>query len=501
MIYDTDPHQPFLFSEPAFVPPAAGPRPRSRSLSTWRPLSRMGRHFVVDTNILLDDPSILNRAGSDHLCLPLDVLVELDRFKQQSGISGAHARSVHRILSDIFSRSEHPLGAVATRDGGSVQLVPYDPADARRVPVLRKLDRLLFQPSTADHRILACALLLRHHVEGPVVLVTRDLNLALKARVFAIETKPGLLRPNQDESGPPFPPVLDVSIYDLQRFASSGQLEVDPECCVRVALNEYLLLRGGEGQTIPARYHGKGLFRRLLAPSGLQTGLGAALKPLNFGQRCYVDSLLDPQIQLVTCHGSAGTGKTLLAIAAGLHLFLSGSYQGLIVSRPIVPAGDDLGYLPGTLEEKMHPWLQPIHDAFQHLVATANGKKACRRNPLHAEAAPAGSPLRQFVQAGVIEVQPLCYIRGRSIANRFFLLDEAQQLTPAEAKTAVTRMGAGAKLVLAGDPDQTDHPSLDSWSNGLSYTQRRLANLPFAAHIELRKSERSTLAEAAARLM
>jgi PhoH-like ATPase len=153
------------------------------------------------------------------------------------------------------------------------------------------------------------------------------------------------------------------------------------------------------------------------------------------------------------------------------------------------------------MEDKMHPWLQPIHDAFQYLVASANGKKSSRRNAVPCGAAPAASPLRQFVQAGVIEVQPLCYIRGRSIAHRYFLLDEAQQLTPAEAKTAVTRMGSGAKLVLVGDPDQTDHPALDSWSNGLSYTQRRLANLPFAAHLELRKGERSTLAEAAARLM
>ena len=202
----------------------------------------------------------------------------------------------------------------------------------------------------------------------------------------------------------------------------------------------------------------------------------------------------------MTCYGQAGTGKTLVAMAAGLHGVFSRDFNGLTVSRPVVAMGDQLGFLPGSLEEKMRPWLQPIYDALELLMSpqSKQGPKRKRNKP---ENETIKKPYDDLVNQGVIEVEALCYIRGRSIPNRFFILDEAQQLTPQEAKTVVTRMSKGSKLVMVGDPAQIDHPYVDSRSNGLVYTRQRMRGQGFAAHVTLSRGERSDLAEAGASLM
>jgi PhoH-like ATPase len=233
------------------------------------------------------------------------------------------------------------------------------------------------------------------------------------------------------------------------------------------------------------------------------------LKPLNLGQQCLLDALLDRNVALVTCYGQAGTGKTLLAVAAGLHLFWSQVYSGLTVSRPVVAMGETLGFLPGTLNEKMKPWLQSIYDAFELLLPsnpTAEvGKKQKKASVPEVSQNNGGDtpvkPYAQLIEQGIVEIEALCYIRGRSIPNRYFVLDEAQQLTPLEAKTVVTRMSKGSKLVMVGDPAQIDNPYVDSRSNGLVYTRNRLKGQAITAHVCLTKGERSPLAEAGATLM
>ena len=233
------------------------------------------------------------------------------------------------------------------------------------------------------------------------------------------------------------------------------------------------------------------------------------LRPLNLGQQCLLDALLDRDIALVTCYGQAGTGKTLLAVAAGLHLFWSQIFSGLTVSRPVVAMGETLGFLPGTLNEKMKPWLQSIYDAFELLLpANPTGEMGKRQKKPGTPEVPstngAGTSLKpyaQLIEQGIVEIEALCYIRGRSIPNRYFVLDEAQQLTPLEAKTVVTRMSKGSKLVMVGDPAQIDNPYVDSRSNGLVYTRNRLKGQPITAHVCLTKGERSPLAEAGATLM
>ena len=215
-----------------------------------------------------------------------------------------------------------------------------------------------------------------------------------------------------------------------------------------------------------------------------------------------------PRVQKKIDHQLGLSGKTLLAVASALHATFEGTYAGVTVSRPVVPLGDTLGFLPGSLDEKLHPWLKPIFDALEYLTTppdAADRAKKPRKMTTSGHAITQGGlpqkPYQPFLDSGLIEVEALCYIRGRSIPNRFFILDEAQQLTPLEAKTIVTRMARGSKLVMVGDPAQIDNPYVDRRSNGLVYTRDRLEHQTFTAHVTLERGERSDLAEAGARLM
>ncbi|NNC89571.1 MAG: PhoH family protein [Akkermansiaceae bacterium] len=465
-----------------------------------------GKNFVLDTNVLLHDPACLGRFKENHICIPVDVLAELDRFKNEQSDRGANARSVHRRLTEMFSVAESLTDGVATEGGGTVRLVVYDPNSSERTSAqLQLFHRIFPDRERVDHRILACTLLVAQHNESPCVLVTKDLNMQLKARAVGITCQDYLNdKVDPREVANYEMRRIEVDPNELQRFASSGDLECGHERRKEVVLNQYVLLQVNAKQTMPARLDANGVFRRLQIPEALRIPDGNSLKPLNLGQKCLVDALLNPDISLVTCYGQAGTGKTLMAIASGLHEVYGRRFNGLTVSRPVVSMGDQLGYLPGSLDEKMRPWLQPIYDALD-LLTTPPAKPGSRRKQGKKEGASAESgvqkPYEILVEQGVIEVEALCYIRGRSIPNRFFVLDEAQQLTPQEAKTVVTRMSRGSKLVMLGDPAQIDNPYVDSRSNGLVYTRNRLKGQAFVGHVSLSKGERSPLAEAGAQLM
>ena len=475
--------------------PAAGRtrRPTAPDASyDWQRYGLVSPHqkaktFVLDTNVLLHDPGCVDRFADNHICIPVDVLSELDRFKNEQNDRGASARAVHRKLSEVFQQGGTAVTTgVPTGGGGSIRLAAF---------------------SAEDHRILACALMVREQNTSPVILVTKDLNLQLKARAIGIACEDYL----NDKAE-----IRDVASYDLQRlvvdpmelqrFASSGVITLPPGEADGLAVNEYVLLQVSEKQTMPARHAGKGRFVRLQVPESIKVPKGQPIRPLNLGQQCLLDALLDPDISLVTCYGQAGTGKTLLAVAAGLSEVFQRRYDGMTISRPVVAMGETLGFLPGTLNEKLRPWLQPIYDALDIVMrpsAPANAgprrKQEKKQQTLDLDSAP--KPYDALIEQGILEIEALCYIRGRSIPNRFFILDEAQQLTPLEAKTIVTRMSRGSKLVLIGDPAQIDNPYVDSRSNGLVYTRNRLKGEACSAHISLSKGERSPLAEAGAKLM
>ncbi|WP_205619038.1 PhoH family protein [Rubritalea marina] len=483
-----------------------GTRRRLKEFGLRAP-NQEAKNFVLDTNVLLHDPSCLNRFAENHVCIPADVLSELDKFKNEQSDRGANARRVHRRLSEVFGNSHDVTKGVETEGGGTLRMIIYDPSFCmENSEILAQFLRVFPDRERVDHRILAATLLLVEYNESPVVLVTKDINMQLKARAVHIDC--------QDYLNDKVDPIevsnyemreVDVDAAELQRFASSGHLRVEHERRNGVVLNQYVLLRAGEKQTMPARLDSDGVFVRLQVPDALRIPDGHHLKPLNLGQKCLIDALLNPDISLVTCYGQAGTGKTLVAVAAGLSEVFNREYNGITISRPVVAMGDSVGFLPGDLDEKMRPWLQPIYDALELLMSPpAGSNKPARRKQAkkdQAQSTTTAKPWEVLVEQGIIEIEALCYIRGRSIPNRFFVLDEAQQLTPLEAKTVVTRMSRGSKLILVGDPAQIDNPYVDSRSNGLVYTRNRLKGQPFTAHVSLSRGERSPLAEAGAKLM
>ncbi|MGE9269237.1 MAG: PhoH family protein [Verrucomicrobiales bacterium] len=464
--------------------------------------SQLVKNFVLDTNVLIHDPNCLGRFKEHHLCIPVDVLSELDRFKSEQSERGANARRVHRELTSLFSSSSAITRGVPTEGGGTLRMVIYDPTSCpKNSELLNHFHRVFPDRERVDHRIMAATLLLMEHNTAPVILVTKDINLQLKARAVGIDCEDYL----NDKVDPREVTTYDirrisVDASEMQRFASSGELEIPHERRPEVVLNQYVLLEASEKQTMPARLAAEGRLVRLQIPEALKIPDSIALKPLNLGQRCLIDALLNPEISLVTCYGHAGTGKTLVAVAAGLHELFNRKYTGVTVSRPVVAMGEQLGFLPGTLEEKMKPWLQPIHDALDLLMRPPKANGPRRKQKVGGDQA-VKKPYEELLDQGVIEVEALAYIRGRSIPNRFFVLDEAQQLTPQEAKTVVTRMSRDSKLVLVGDPAQIDNPYVDSRSNGVVYTRNRLKGQPFVAHVPLSRGERSELAEAGATLL
>src|SRR3954462_9646010 len=283
---------------------------------------------------------------------------------------------------------------------------------------------------------------------------------------------------------------------------------------------------------MPARYYGDGVVRRLKLPDFVKAPGGIPIRARNLEQQFFMDALLDDSIAMLTCYGKAGTGKTLLSTACALYQTYDDTsrYDGVSISRPVIALGKDIGFLPGTLEEKMKPWLQPYHDALEVLIPSkppkdpqfaskkVSKKKHKNREELFATMTPPPAhnghngyggnsnaapvkPYERLLKSGLVEIEALAFIRGRSIARRFFILDEAQQLTTHEVKTVITRISEGSKIVLIGDPAQIDNPYVDARSNGLVYCFNRMKGQAISAHVKLTKGERSKLAELAADLL
>jgi PhoH-like ATPase len=385
-----------------------------------------------------------------------------------------------------------------------------------------RLRAILPDLTKKDNRILACALFVQERFPPPTILVTKDVNVQLKARAVGLESQDYLNDkvPASDDEASYREVALDQ--YELQRFCSEGAYTLSASAGAPLFLNEYVLLRSPEGKTMPARHYGEGVLRRLKLPDFVKAPGGIPIRARNLEQQFLMDALLDESLSLITCFGKAGTGKTLLSTACALHQLQDEHcrYDGLSISRPIISLGKDLGFLPGSLEEKMRPWLQPYHDALEVLIPSKPPKepqfaakkvarpKGKRQNlPPAPILAPTGAPgaalkpYERLLRSGLVEIEALAFIRGRSIARRFFILDEAQQLTPHEVKTVITRISEGSKIVLIGDPAQIDNPYVDARSNGLVYCHNRMKGQPLAAHVKLTKGERSRLAELAADLL
>ncbi len=438
----------------------------------------MQKYFVLDTNVLLHNADSIGSFTDNVVVLPMSVIEELDRFKSHNNELARNARHVIRQLDQL--RIKGNLGQGVQMDNGGTLLIYHE----------RDLVDHGMDMRVADNRILGVAYTLLQQGKR-VIFVSKDINARLKADALGI----GVMdfekqKVNFDElfSGNCQQTVTGA---EIDRFYAEKRLEVTS--CSPVP-NEFILLidENDQKHTALARSSNGGVLVPLIPDYNEAFGL----KPRNKEQRMALELLLDPEVQLVTMVGQAGTGKTLLALAAALETTIHfHRYERILVSRPIIPMGKDLGFMPGDKDEKLMHWMQPIFDNLTLLMASPGRKHGEKQEESVKQ------KVDRLMRDNIIELEALTYIRGRSIPNQYVIVDEAQNLTPHEVKTIVSRAGEGTKVVLTGDPEQIDNPYLDSSSNGLSYAVERMKGQPMHGHITLRRSERSSLAGAAAEFL
>ncbi len=441
----------------------------------------MKKNFVLDTNVLLHDPRSIFGFEDNDVVIPIYVIEEIDNFKRDLSTLGRNARQVSRYLDEFRVQGKLAEGVAIAADKGRIRVLVAD----------RKLPHAAGDGHSTDDKILAVALELREREQNlPTVFVTKDTNLRIRADALGLHAEDydveGLAALDDLWSGIA---EVDVAAEHVNDFYANGTIPWAPEGDPPPP-NAFVLLRdrANPQHSAVGKYSAaKQAFVKLIQTP--KEGVWG-IRPRNKEQSFALDLLLNDEVRLVTIVGKAGTGKTLLAIAAGLQKTMEdGVYQKLLVSRPIFPLGRDIGYLPGSVEEKLNPWMQPIFDNVEYLMNLSRSEKK------------AGRGYHELLDLGILEIEPLTYIRGRSIPNQFIIVDEAQNLTPHEVKTIITRVGDGTKIVLTGDPYQIDNPYVDQTNNGLIHVVNRFKQERLAGHVTMSKGERSPLAELAANLL
>lgn len=438
----------------------------------------LSKLFVIDTNVILHDASCIRNFEDNDVVIPIVVLEELDRFKKGNDDVNFQARAFLRQIDDMTNDALAPSGTLIGEGLGMLRLVLGSDVPSRLGSV--------FLEDCPDHRILNIALRLQEQ-EAPraVVLVTKDTNLRMKAKAFGLTA--------QDYSTDKVASfdrlytgkrlVEDLSPSSLVPFSQNGG-HVSADSLTEISnpvANENFILRGGSRSVLATYNAVERSFVRIDRVSA------SGILPRNAEQSFAMQALLDDNIKLVSLTGQAGSGKTLLALAAAMEC--REQYRQTLLARPIVPLSNkDLGFLPGDVDAKLDPYMQPLYDN----LAVINPQRSHENS---------SQKRTDLLEHNRVEITPLAYIRGRSLHRVFFIVDEAQNLTPHEIKTIITRAGEGTKIVFTGDIHQIDHPYLDSLSNGLSYLIDRMVGQPIYSHVSLEKGERSELAELASKLL
>lgn len=434
------------------------------------------RKIVVDTNVILFDAQAILRFGEADVHIPISVIEEIDKFKRDQGENGRNARQFSRFI-DVL-RAKGSLAQGVQLDNSETMV--YISTDLMLAGMPPEFDQV-----KADNRILNTAMALqKQHPRTKVELITKDINLRIKADVYGIYAKD--YEPTDVSQENMYEGYLELELTPEKIDHFYKEKKYVPEGTQKLYANQYVIMKDSSNPNHSAigRYsHLEQAIIPLINPADSIWGVHAR----NVEQAFALDCLLNDEILFVSLVGKAGTGKTLLAIAAGLFKTLDeGRFQRLLVSRPIFPMGKDIGYLPGDIEQKLNPWMQPIFDNVEFLMGS--DKKASGR-------------AQELINQGMLNIEPLTYIRGRSIPKQYLIVDEAQNLTPHEIKTIVTRAGRGTKVILTGDVYQIDNPYVDSVNSGLTYAVERFKGHPIAAHVTLTKGERSELAELAANIL
>lgn len=459
--------------------------------------------FILDTNVLIHDPKAMFSFTGAHVGIPANVLEELDQFKGEGTERGRNSRQAIRFLDELREKGSLRDG-VELEDGGILQILFYDDTALKKTPLIRG--------ATEDNEILLTALAMKQ--DGyEVVFISKDLNARVKADALGIAT--------EDYSKET---VTEKEFYQGWVKISVAAVELKKEFPTQltglakdkvILPNEFVLVESNNNphNFRVFRYLGNEKFRAIFNPT-----LNWPISPRNPQQLMALELLLDSNIQFVCLFGPAGTGKTFLALLAGLHsLFVNKNYDRMIISRPVVPLGRDIGFLPGTVEEKLQSWMMPIYDNMQYIMHTINKSSKFQENE-EDEASHKkhnhnhkgkhkhkkhhhGITFEDLIHQGKISMEAITYMRGRTIPYQLILIDEAQNLTPHEIKTLVTRVGEGSKIILTGDPYQIDSPYLDFASNGLVVASERFKGQSLFGSVFLPTSERSELSRLAGELL
>ncbi len=435
--------------------------------------------FVLDTNVILHDPSCIRHFTSHDIIIPITVIEELDSFKKGNETINYHAREFARTLDALSEKQPFEGGFKIGPRKGRI----YVKLDKAFHPDLTQS----FATDKPDHRILNTAYhAIEEYPEKSVMVVSKDVNLRMKAKSVGLQAMDYLTDHVKNIS----------TLYKGRRIVENVPDEVinalyqDPHQVDTSFLNgrnnlkshEYLILKGNKKSALGTIDPVTSNIRQV------NKFAAYGIKPRNAEQTFALDALTDTDVKLVSIAGKAGTGKTLLALAAGLET--RKAYRQIFMARPIVPLSNkDLGYLPGDIKSKLDPYMQPLYDNLG-VIQNQFGESETRNKTI-----------QRFLDEEKLVISPLAYIRGRSLVKVFFIVDEAQNLTPHEIKTIITRAGEGTKMIFTGDIFQIDHPYLDSQSNGLSYLIERMQGQDIYAHINLEKGERSELAEIASNLL
>jgi PhoH-like ATPase len=441
------------------------------------------KNFVVDTSVYLTDADSIFKFDNHDIFIPLKVLEEIDKHKKRQDMVGINARKIIRTLDELRSRGSLQKGVRLGKGKGIIKVMSYN-----------CLKDTIFPPDldlrVPDHIIVATALAVREGAKRrKTVVVSRDINMRVICDSIGIEAADYQIEKAVTSSDDLYQGFTTLSMDDqaIERFYANEKILLE-EDDVKETLypNQYIMMvsNANPKKSALARFDG---FHNPLCKVNNDRIPDWKISSRNKEQAFAIDLLLDPSVKIVSLVGRAGSGKTLMAIAAGLQQTIGlrdeNPYSRLIVSRPVQPMGKDIGFLPGTFEEKMLPWLMPIQDNLQHLLG--NNK----------------STLSMYMDKGKIEIEALTYIRGRSISNAYIIIDEAQNLTKHEIKTIITRIGEGTKIVLTGDVEQIDNIYVNETTNGLAHAVEKFKEYRLAGHVTFKKGERSDVATLASKVL
>jgi PhoH-like ATPase len=463
----------------------------------------MKKTYVLDTNVLLSDPNSIFSFEDNDLIIPMAVLEELDRHKSRLDEVGKNGRQTSKILDELRLKGSLVDG-VSLQNGATLRIVSINPSILTNLPPE-------LESSKVDNMIISFMLQLKQD-DLSAILVTKDINVRIKCDSLGIRCEDYLkLRVTPDaEHFYRGVAVVEIEEHRVEQFYRENELALTSEEVKDNALypNQIVVIKntGQDGKTTKSALSKCVSIDKPLVPiAKIEQAFG--LKPRNKEQSFSLDLLFDDNVKLLTLTGPSGTGKTLLAIAAALEQLKGigspdhAKYEKLIVTRPVQPVGKDIGFLPGTLEEKMEPWISPIRDNVNFLM---NSKKS---NKKRASIDPTKSRISDeyylalMQEKGLIEIEAITFIRGRSIPNAYIIIDEAQNLSMHELKTIITRVGDGTKVVLTGDIEQIDNVHVDTFTNGLTYAVEKFKEYSIAGHVNLIKGERSELATLASKIL